>query len=91
MESNFWNLLKQYYSDKEYSDDRNSLLNIAITKKFPGHDSFNGEISEYHPANDNCSITYQVGDSEVMSHSNILKYVKGTKQYEDHRENQQAL
>jgi len=26
------NLLKRYNSDKEYSDDRNSILDIAITK-----------------------------------------------------------
>ena len=32
----------------------------------------------------NYSITYQDGDSEVMSHSNVLKYVKGTKEYEFH-------
>ena len=47
------NLLKKYNTDKEYSDDRNSLLNIAITKRFPGHGSFNGKNSEYHPASDN--------------------------------------
>jgi len=29
------NLLKQYNSDKKYSDDRNSILDIAITKHFP--------------------------------------------------------
>jgi len=28
------NLLKQYNSDKEYSDNRNSILDIAITKRF---------------------------------------------------------
>jgi len=48
-------------------------------------------ITEYHPASDNYSITYQDGDSEVMSHSNILKYVKGTKQYQAHHENQMVL
>jgi len=26
-----------------------------------------------------------------MSHSNVLKYVKGTRQYKDHHDNQQAL
>jgi len=72
------NLLKQYNSDQEYSDDRNSILDMAITKQFPGHGSFNGKITEYHPASDNYSITYQDGDSEVMSHSNVLKYIRGT-------------
>ena len=43
------NLSKRYNSDKEYSDDHKSLLNIAITKRFPGHGSFNGKISGYHP------------------------------------------
>ena len=92
------NLLKQYNSDKEYSDDHNSILDIvitildiAITKHFPGHGSFNGKITEYHPASDNYSITYQDGDSEIMSHSNVLKYIRGTKQYEDYHENQKAL
>jgi len=33
-------------------------------------------ITEYHPASDNYSITYQDGNSEVMSHSNILKYIR---------------
>jgi len=84
------NLLKQYNSDKEYSDDHNSILDIAITKQFPGHGSFNGKITEYHPASDNYSITYQDGDSEVMSHSNVLKYIRGTKQYEDYHENQKG-
>jgi len=60
------NLLKQYNFDQEYSDDRNSILDIAITKHFPGHSSFNGKITEYHPASDNYSITYQDGDSEVI-------------------------
>jgi len=85
------NLPKQYKSDKEYSNDSNSLLNILITKRFPGHGSLNGKIIAYHPASHNYSITYQDGDSEVMSHSNILKYVKGTKQYHAHHENQLAL
>jgi len=74
------NLLKHYNSNKEYSDDCNSQLNIAITKRFPGHGSFKCQISEYHPASDNYSITYQDGDSEAMSHSNVLKYTKGNKQ-----------
>jgi len=85
------NVLKQYNSDKEYSDDRNSILDIAITKHFPGHGSFNGKIIEYHPASDNYSVTYQDGDSEIMSHSNVLKYIRGTKQYEDYHENQKTL
>jgi len=82
------NLLKQYNSDQEHSDDHNSILDIAITKQFPGHGYFNGKITEYHPASDNYSITYQDGDSEVMSHSNVLKHIRGTKQYEDYHENQ---
>ena len=45
----------------------------------------------HHPASDNYSITYQDGDSEVMSHSNVFRYVKSTKQYEDQHENQVAL
>ena len=85
------NTLKHYQSDKTYSDNCNSLLNISITKRFPGHGFFNGKITEYHPASDNYLITYQDGDSEVMSHSNVLKYVKGIKQYEVHHENQLAL
>jgi len=85
------NLLKQYNSDKDYSDDRNSILDIAITKHFPGHGSFDGKITEYHRASDNYSITYQDGISEVMSHSNVLKYIRGSKQYEDYHENQKAL
>jgi hypothetical protein len=80
------NLLKQYNSNKAYANDRNSILATAITKHFPGHGSFNGKITEYHPASDNYSITYEDGDSEIMSHSNILKYIKGTQQYEDHHE-----
>ena len=84
------NHLKQYNSD-EYSDDHNSILDIAITKHFPGHGSFNEKITEYHPASDNYSITYQDGESEIMSHSNILKYIKGTQQYKDYHENQKAL
>jgi len=48
-------------------------------------------ITEYHPASDNYSITYQDGNSEVKSHSNILKYIRGTKQYEDYHETQKAL
>ena len=85
------NLLKHYKSEKTYSDDRNSLLNIAVTKRFAGLGSFNGKITEYEPAIDNYSIAHQNGDSEVISPSNVLKYVKGTKQYEDHHENQLAL
>ena len=85
------NLLKQYNSNKEYANDRNSILDTTITKHFPGHGSFNGKIAEYHPASDNYSINYQDCDSEIMSHSNILKYIKGTQQYEDHHENQKAL
>jgi len=85
------NLLKQYNSVKKYSDDFNSILDIAITKHFPGHGSFNGKITEYHPASVNYSVTYQDGDSEVISHSNIMKYIRGTKQYEDYHENQKAL
>jgi len=85
------NLLKHYNSDKDYSDDRFSLFDIDITKRFPGHSSFNGKISEYHPASDNYSITYQDSHSEVMSHSDVVKYVKGTKQYKDHHDNQLAL
>jgi len=84
------NLLKHYKSDKTYSDYRNSLLNIAVRKWFPGLGSFE-KITEYQPAIDNDSITHQNGDSEVISHSNVLKYVKGTKQYDDHHENQLAL
>jgi len=57
-------------------DDRNSLLNISIIKRFPGHSSFNGKITEYPQAIDNYVIIYQDSDSEVMSHSNVLKYVK---------------
>jgi len=64
---------------------------MAITKQFPGYGSFNGKITEYHPASDNYSITYQDDDSEVMSHSNVLKYIRGTKPYEDYHENQMAL
>jgi len=64
---------------------------MAITKRFPGHGSFNEKISEYHPASDNYSITYQNGNIEVMSYSNVLKYVTGTKEYEDHHNNQLAL
>jgi len=64
---------------------------MAITKQFPGHGSFNEKISEYHPASDNYSITYQNGNIEVMSYSNVLKYVTGTKEYEDHHNNQLAL
>jgi len=79
------NLLKQYNSNKEYAINRNSILDTTITKHFPGHGSFNAKITEYHPASDNYSINYQDGDSEIMSHSNILKYIKGTKQYEDHQ------
>jgi len=85
------NLLKQYNSNKAYANNRNSILDIAITKHFPGHGSFNGKITEYHPASDNYSITYQDGDSEIMSHSNVLKYIRGTQQYEDYHENQKAL
>ena len=85
------NLLKQYNSNKEYANDRNSILDTEITKHFPGHGSFKGKITEYHPASDNYSINYQDGDSEIMSHSNILKYIKGTQQYEDHHENKKAL
>jgi len=85
------NFLKQYNSDKEYSNDCNSILDIAITKQCSGHSSFNGKITEYHPASDNYSITYQDGDPEVMSHSNVLKYIRGTKQYKDYHENQKAL
>jgi len=48
-------------------------------------------ITEYHPASDNYFITYQDGNLEVMSHSNILKCLRGTKQYEDYHENQKAL
>ena len=48
-------------------------------------------ITEYHPASNNYSTTYQDGDSEVMSYSNILKYIRGTKQYEDYHENQMAI
>jgi len=48
-------------------------------------------VTEYHPASDNYSITYQDGDLEVMSHSNTLKYMRGTKQYQDYHENQKAL
>jgi len=70
------NLLKHYKSDKEYLDDRNSHLNIAITTRFPGHGSFNGKITEYHPTSDNYCITYQDGDSGVMCHTNTLKYAK---------------
>jgi len=83
------NLLKRYNSDKKYSDDRNLILDIAIIKKCPGHGSFNGKITEYYPASDNYSITYQDGDS--MSHSNVLKYIRGPKQYEDYHENQMAI
>jgi len=86
---------KQIFSNNtiptKYSDDRNSILDIAITKQFPGHGSFNGKITEYHAASDNYFITYQDGDSEVMSHLNVLKYIRGTKQYEDYHENQKAL
>jgi len=82
------NLLKHYKSDKEFSDDHDSLLSIVITKRFPGHCSLNGMITEHHPASDNYSITCQHGDSCVMSQSNILKYVKGTKQYQAHHKNQ---
>jgi hypothetical protein len=86
---------KQIFSNNtfptKYSDDRNSILDIAITKHFPGHGSFNGKITEYHPASDNYSITYQDGDLEITSHSNILTYVKGTQQYQAHHENQLAL
>jgi len=85
------NLRKHCKSDKAYSDNCNSVLYIAITKRFPGHGSFDGKITEYHLVSDNYSITYQDGDSQVMSHSNVLKYVKGTKQYDAHHENQVAL
>jgi len=85
------NLLKQYNFDKEYSDDCNSILDIDITNFFSGDGSFNGKITEYHPACDNYCIMYQDGDSEVMSHPNVLKYIRGTKQYEDYHENQKAL
>jgi len=85
------NLLKQYNSNKEYSDFRTSILDIAITKHFPGHGSFNGKIIEFHPTSDNYSIIYQDGGSEVMSRSNVLKYIKSTKQHEDYHENQKAL
>ena len=46
------NLFKQYNSNKEYADDRNSILDTEITKHFPGHGSFNGKITEYHPASE---------------------------------------
>ena len=85
------NLIKQYNSNKEYANDRNSILDTEITKHFPGHGSFKGKITEYHLASDNYSINYQDGDSEIMSHSNNLKYIKGTQQYKDHNENQMAL
>jgi len=53
------NLVKHYNSNKRYSDDRDSLLNITIREGFPGHCSFNGKINEYHPASDNYPITIQ--------------------------------
>jgi len=68
-------LLKRYALDKSYSEERNTLLNMSITKRFPGHGSFKGTITEYHPASDNYSVSYQNGDTEVMSHSNVLKFV----------------
>ena len=75
----------------------NSLINGLIRGKHSEKlfsslfRSFNGKITEYHPASDNYSITCQDGNSEMLSHSNISKYVKGAKQYEAHHINQLAL
>jgi len=44
-----------------------------------------------HYKSDNYCITCQDGDSEVMSHSNVLKYIKGAEKYEAHHVNQPAL
>jgi len=66
-------------------------LNTSIIKRFPGHDSFKGTITEYHPTSDNYSVSYQDGDAEVMSHSNVLEFVPGTHQYEAYQQNQIAL
>ena len=68
-------MLKRYAFDKSYSEERNALLNVSISKRFPRHGSFKGTITEYHPASDNYSVSYQDGDTEVMSHSNVLKFV----------------
>jgi len=85
-----WNLLNTTIPTKNIRETITHSLTSLSHNDFQDT-AHSTKRSLNHPASDNYSITYQEGDSEVISQSNDWKYVKGTKQYKDHHDNQLAL